>query len=134
MIFRSRRSRAGAAVAEPGERPDLDQLEAEIEALSSANRDSRDAELERRILRLRHRLGAGLLAAAGEPPDYPPPDYERLCEPAELPQVTPADFSAGVLRAGILRDGYLLIRGGVDRGEAERFALEIERAFAARSS
>ena len=55
------------------------------------------------------------------------------CRPlSALPEFTRADVTPGLLRAGILRDGCVLVRGLIDREAALRFAERIDRAFAER--
>ena len=49
-----------------------------------------------------------------------------------LPEFARADVTPGLLRAGILRDGCVLVRGLIDRDAALRFAERIDRAFAER--
>ena len=48
---------------------------------------------------------------------------------AELPEVDPDGLSAELLRAAILRNGALLVRGAMDGDTAQRLADGIERAF-----
>ena len=49
-----------------------------------------------------------------------------------LPELRRGDVTAELLRAGIMRDGCVLVRGLVDRDRALAFAQEIDRAFAER--
>ena len=70
--------------------------------------------------------------AKGSDPADPEADASNLPEVAGLPDVAPSDLTPGLLRAGIMRDGSVLIRGLVDRDEALRFADEIDRAFSER--
>ena len=127
----------GTAVAE--RRPDLtddfpgstDELFAEIERLSSANRARADRETERRLIWLRHYAGVRLVQRDGHGADYAEPAFGRL--PGErLPEIAAADVTPELIRAGILRDGCLLVRELVDRDAAVRIAEQIDRAFAAR--
>jgi hypothetical protein len=106
-----------------------DELLDEIERLTDANRAEPERATERRLLRLRHVAGARLLEAAAERPDQPAPDRDRLAPGDPLPQHAPGDLTPELLRAGILRDGCLLVRGLVPPAEAEGFARLIERSF-----
>jgi hypothetical protein len=128
----------GAAVAE---RPvdaaadydgSTEELLAEIERLTEANRAGRDLDRERRILRLRHIAGTRLLDESSGEPKHPAPAFERLPEADGLPEIAAADVTPELLRAGILRDGCLLVRGLVDRDAALGFAARIDRTFAER--
>jgi hypothetical protein len=103
-------------------------LRAEIERLTEANRARPDRDTERRLLRLRHDAGIRLLEAEGDP-EHPAPDFDGLPETEGLPEIAAADVTPELLRAGILRDGCLLVRGLVDRHDALRFASQIDRSF-----
>jgi hypothetical protein len=109
------------------------ELLAEIERLTTANREKRDRERERRLVRLRHAAGVRMLAAAGSAPHYPEPDAAALGPAGALPAIAAADVTPELLRAGILRDGCLLVRGLVARDDALALAAEIDAAFAARA-
>jgi hypothetical protein len=136
-MFRLRRSRresgAGTAVAEPPRAEEFEgtteELLAEIQRLSEANRSDQDPANERRLLTLRHLAGIRLLDGAPPDPAHPVPAFERLPEADGLPDIARADLTPELLRAGILRDGCLLVRGLVPRGAALAFADGIERAF-----
>jgi Phytanoyl-CoA dioxygenase (PhyH) len=107
-----------------------DELLAEIERLTGANRAERSRATERRLLWLRHLAGVRRLDGAPSDPEHPAPDYDRLPEfDGDLPSIEASDVTPELLRAGILRDGCLLVRGLVDRAEALRFAAEIDRSF-----
>jgi hypothetical protein len=104
-------------------------LFAEIARLTEADRANRDRETVRRLLRLRHRAGIRMLSGNGVRPDHAEPDYEHLPEAEVLPEFTPDQLTPEIIRAGILRDGCVLVRGLIDRGEALRFAKQIDRSF-----
>jgi hypothetical protein len=136
MIFHRKRDQE-TAVAErvPEAGPTVDELFAEIESLTEANRRSRDPETERRIVALRHQAGLRLTDAPAERRGYPEPAFDQLpARNGELPGVRPEQLTPELVRAGILRDGCLLIRGLVDRDEAEQLVTEIRHAFEARES
>jgi hypothetical protein len=137
MIFRSRKVRkGGVAVAErdaPTESAEtLPDLLEQIDALSLRNREGREAELERRILRLRHRAGIRLIEDPPPPPEHPTPSFDLLPDGSALPRVSQDELTPEVLRAAILRNGCLLVRGLVAEEDSARLAEGIERAFAAR--
>ena len=141
MIFRSRRARGGADVKERGpdrvteEGSTLEELMEQIDALSREYRVRRDPQVGRRILQVRHLAGLRLTDSPHSgAPEYPAPAFKLLPAASELPEVAPAELTPEVLRAGILRHGFLLVRGFLDREEAVRLAGEIERAFAAREA
>lgn len=134
MLFRRRRD-AGTAVVDRGSREDAIELLDEIDGLVERNRLDPDADLDREILRLRHRAGALLVQSAGEPPQYPEPaPVPASANGSALVEVTPDELSAEVLRAAMLSCGCLVIRGLVPAGEATRLVDEIEKAFAAREA
>ncbi len=139
-IFR-RKGSAATAVAEQEARPELQQaraLESEgkaveaIAVLQDANRGSRDVELEREIRAMRHRLGAHLVGNPGNP-SFPEPaeDFEfRLTD--GVPEVTPEELTAPILRAAILKHGCLRVNSVMDEETAARLAEEIDEAFEVR--
>jgi len=138
LFKRNKEQGGGAALADrPAETTDdfsgtTEELFAEIERLTEANRGNRSRETERRLLRLRHLAGIRLLDANGRSPEHPSPDFTGLPDADGLPEFTREDVTPELLRAGILRDGCLLVRGLVDRDEALRFAGQIDRSFAER--
>ena len=109
-----------------------DELLDEIARLSERNREEADPATEREILRLRHIAGIRLMDGAPADPAFPAPAFDRLPEADGLPEIAPADLDPELLRAGILRDGCLLVRGLVPREAAEAFADSIERSFGER--
>jgi hypothetical protein len=140
MIFRSRKRREGeTALAEQDEPEiddrDVDAIFAEIHAIEDANRDERDPERDRRLVRLRHQAGAKLLAEAGSRPAQPSPASDALRDRnGSLPDIAPAELTPALLRAGILRDGCMLVRGVVPRDQALAMAEGIDRAFVERAT
>jgi hypothetical protein len=109
-----------------------EELFAEVERLTEANRSNRDRDTERELLRLRHLAGIRLLIGNGTKPEYPSPESDRLPHAETLPEIPRDEVTPELLRAGILRDGCLLVRGLIDRDEALRFAAQIDRSFAER--
>jgi hypothetical protein len=118
-----RKGDAGTATADP-------ELFEEIDRLAAANREQPDRETERQLLRLRHLAGLQILDEAGRRAEFAAPT--ALPAATGLPEFTRADVSPGLLRAGILRDGCVLVRGLIDRDAALAFAERIDRAFAER--
>jgi Phytanoyl-CoA dioxygenase (PhyH) len=125
-MWRIRRKNGGSTVL-----ADRSELQDEIERLSASNRDERDLDSERQLLWLRHLAGMRVLAEAGTA-DFAAPDNGGLPTADGLPEFSRADVTPGVLRAAILRDGCVLVRGLIDREAALHFADEIDRAFAER--
>jgi hypothetical protein len=129
---------AGATVADPPEpEPEfngsLEVLRAEIETLSETNRSAPARETERRLVRLRHLAGIRLVDDAPEDPRFIDPDDDRLGPADPLPEIAGADVTPGLIRAGILRDGCLLVRGLVPGDAALALAEGIDRAFGDRA-
>jgi Phytanoyl-CoA dioxygenase (PhyH) len=106
-----------------------EQLAAEIERLSELNRRRSSHDRERRLLHLRNLAGIRLIEAPPQRPAHPEPDFAALPESGELLEITPAQLTPELLRAGILRQGCVLVRGLIPRASASRFAKQIERSF-----
>jgi hypothetical protein len=105
------------------------ELSAEIERLADANKANPDRENERRLLALRHIAGMRALRSDGANPEFPTPEPDRLPEEGRLPEFAADELTPGLVRAAILRDGFILVRGLVDRDDALRFGQQIDRAF-----
>lgn len=135
--LKKRNKDGGTAVAEPPAAEPvpatLEELRAEIARLESVGRDRRDRAAERRLLTLRHHAGIALTTAgegSGALAEADPAGLPLVA--GSLPELHRDELTAARLRAGILRDGCLLVRGLVDRDEALRFAGQIDRSFAER--
>jgi len=145
MIFRSRKKGETTTAVQDPEGADrlgaaaddaLDSVEdilERIDALGEQNRAARDPQLERRLLRLRHRAGLELTDRPPADREYAAPAFDRLSNGSGVPEISPDQLTPGLLRAAILRSGCLLVRGLVDSGQAARLAEGIDRAFEARN-
>lgn len=142
MIFSRRRDeRSGAAVAEP--KPAIREIaqaralvdkgrhfEA-IEVLNEANRRERSNGVEVELRRIRNLAGMTLLEDPATNPRYPEP-AAGLPAPdpdSKLPEITPSELTPGLLRAAMLENGALLVRGLMDPAKADRMAADIDRSF-----
>ena len=135
MLFRSRRSRAAdpERELELAEGRSTEELIEELESLTRDNQERPDADTEVKLVALRHAVGIRRLDEAQKGAVYPEPAFDRLPDRnGDLAGVERDQLSPEVLRAGILRDGCLLIRGAVDRGAALALAEGIDSAFQAR--
>lgn len=144
MIFRKRhengisREHSGAdagriALSTPPDHSSAEDYREEIRRLTQANRATADPAVERRILRLRHLAGIRALEEATGNPSYA--DAEPALLPEEtLPPIAPEDLTSGLLRAGILRDGAMLVRGAVSPEASRALAQGIEKAFTDRTA
>ncbi len=137
-IFRRKNDNGNSgatALAEPlgwpaADLPQTDhELRAEIDRLTAENRANRSQDKEVRLLQLRHAAGLQLIDDDGAEPPHPEPDFARLPGSATLPEIAADDVTPELVRAGILRDGCLLVRGLVDRDRALRFGSQIDAAF-----
>ncbi len=139
---RSKQSNGSAAVADPlGRTPVVDdfdgsddQLSAEIDRLAEMNRSAPDRDVQRRLMALRHIAGIRALGGNGTSPDHPEPEADRLPDEGRLPEFAAHELTPGLVRAAILRDGFILVRGLVDREAAMAFAELIDRAFVEREN
>jgi len=105
------------------------ELQLEINRLSTANRAERALERERKLLSLRHSAGLRALEAAPTGSRHVDPAFDRLPDAHGLPEIAAAEVTPELLRAGILRDGCLLVRGLVDRRRALALARGIQHGF-----
>jgi hypothetical protein len=109
------------------------ELLADIDARHGEQREAPDRDTERRLVRLRHLAGIRLLEDASGAAEFAAPADPGILVPGEpLPELSPAQLTPELLRAGILRDGCVLVRGLIPREGALTLAAEIERAFAER--
>ena len=138
VIFRSRRRTATPELGrelELAEGRSTEELIQELESLTRRNQERPDADTEVKLVELRHAIGIRQLDEAQEGAAYPEPAFDRLPDRnGDLAGIERDQLSPDVLRAGILRDGCLLIRGAVDRDAALALAKEIDRAFDARDA
>ena len=110
-------------------------LLAEIEELTRQNRENPDAQSEIRLVALRHAVGIRHHDAPELRAAYPEPAFDQLPDRnGDLAGVAPEQLSPELIRAGILRDGCLLVRGLVDPQVALALADDIDRAFEARDA
>ena len=140
--FRRQERRHGGqatAVADPPADPGThapattEEIHAEVERLTQLNRARPDRATERRLLWLRHVAGARAIdSPPATLPEYARAELDRLPLGDPLPEFPAADVTPGLLRAGILRDGCLLVRGFVARYAALGFAERIDQLFAER--
>jgi hypothetical protein len=126
---------AGTAVAEQPAEPEadlgesLEEIRAEIETLTKSNQTAPDRETERRLVHLRHLAGIRLIDAPTNGVAFADADAGALPAAQPLPEFPRADLTPGLVRAGILRDGCVLVRGLVPRDDALALAERIDRAF-----
>jgi hypothetical protein len=107
-----------------------EELHAEIAQLIESNRAQRSHATERKLVLLRHNAGLReLQAATGDSPDFASPDATNLPDSDSLPEFAPEQLTPGLMRAAILRDGCVLVRGLIDRDVALRFGEHINSAF-----
>jgi len=149
MIFRTKKRRsaeqgeAAGSGGDPGgegqDAPRADsfgstaEVVAEVKREMAENQRSADRERERRILRLRHLAGIRYLDEASDRAGYAAPDPAGL--PDEPLGPIPVDvLTPELIRAGVVRDGAVFVRGAVGRDAAERLAAGIEQAFRDRAS
>lgn len=132
-----RKQEPGAtAVAEPPELqlPSLEQLRSEIDQLSEANRADPDPDRERAILHARHLAGIRLIELAPAAPRFPDDEGVIVPDGDPLPEFQLEHLTAKLLRAAILRDGCVLVRGLIPRELALDLADGIHIAYAQREA
>lgn len=110
----------------------LEQLLEEIEGLRSEAKGEDDLERHRHMLWLRHLAGIRALEGAPSDPEFAAPDFAALPNSDGLIEITAHELVPGLLRAAILRQGCLLVRGLIEPDTAIRLCDDIELAFEAR--
>jgi hypothetical protein len=98
-----------------------------IDLLTRANRQSRDAAIESRLVRLRHDAFDDL-ARIPTPPW--PPDLPNGLPLGSPPEVNAVDLDSSMLTRSIMGAGCLLVRGLVSPPAVEQLVDGTERAFA----
>lgn len=99
-----------------------------IDLLTRANRRTRDASIENRLVRLRHDAFAFVDCDSGRaswPPDLPDafPDVEGV------PEVAARDLTPEAVGGGILHHGSLLVRGLLSPEQVEELTYGIDKAL-----
>jgi hypothetical protein len=122
------------AAREPEFEGTLDELLGEIDRLSEHNLQAPDRSTERALIWLRHQAGIRLADGAPEHPQFADPGGAELPPGDRLPEFTPDQLSPELIRAGILRDGCVLVRGLVGREDSLALAEGIDRAFGEREA
>jgi Phytanoyl-CoA dioxygenase (PhyH) len=110
-----------------------EELRAEIERLTEHNRERPAGDRERELLHLRNLMGIRLLESEPRRSDRPEPDFDALPDVDPLPEVRPEALTPELLRAGILRNGCLLVRGFLPRQDSVQLAARIDRSFKERA-
>lgn len=130
-IFGSRRRKAGPARRADGARGRAgggQDLLAELDELMRVNRERRDPELARRLVRLRHEA-FGQLGGSGPSPAEP--SGASNGSPQGVPVIRPEELSAERVRAAIVTSGCVHVPGLVPAERAKELAHGIDRTFAA---
>jgi hypothetical protein len=84
-------------------------------------------------LEARHLLGIGLLGDERPEPEFADPDGADLPVGDPLPELSAGQLSPALIRAGILRDGCVLVRGLIPCERALALARGIEAAYGERN-
>jgi hypothetical protein len=100
-----------------------------VDLLQSANRTARKAEIERRLVRLRHEAFMEL-DRSRPPSQWPPAVPDVLVDAASPPVIAPDELTLETLRAGILGHGCLHVRRLVSEPRVEELIEGIDRTFA----
>ncbi|HEY1236936.1 MAG TPA: hypothetical protein VGE91_01270 [Solirubrobacterales bacterium] len=135
MIFRRKSAPAPGREPEVAAGRSTEELLAEIDELTRVNRESSDGQTEIRLAELRHAAGIRHHDDPDPVAGYPEPAFDQLPDRnGDLAGVRPDQLTPELIRAGILRDGCLLVRGLVDPDAALALARDIDSAFEARDA
>ena len=100
-----------------------------IDLLSTANRCSRNPDIERRLVEIRVRAAQCLAWPDVSWSAHYDDRFESL---ASFPEITRDELDSGMLRDGMLGKGGLIVRGLMDEGVAGEMRENIARAFTSR--
>jgi hypothetical protein len=138
-LFRRRREPAGQAAGQvepspsssplPSPLPSLQSLQAEILRLTDENRMRPSADRERAVLRARHLAGIRLIDEPAAAPRFAAASDASLPAGGPLPEFEPGQLTGGLIRAAVLRDGCVLVRGLIGRERALALADGIDAAY-----
>jgi hypothetical protein len=99
-----------------------------IDLLSEANRHHRDAELERRLVRLRHEAFDEIDRSPSPVSWSERTAHDGSSGPA--PILPPSDLTPELIRRSLLEYGYVHVRGLVPQAHVDRLVEGIDRALA----
>jgi len=137
--LRRRRAPAPAAVEAPGARERAAELVRAgrrldaIDVLTAANRERRDAAVERELVGLRN-VAFDDLDKSGGLASWPPDADDLFPGVAGIPEIAANELTADRMRAGILCHGALIVRGLLSTARVEQLIDDIDRTFAARDA
>src|SRR5262245_176618 len=117
---------AGSRLAEADRLAATGQARPAIALLTRANRARRDADLERRLVALRHQAFATL---PGRPGAERPAEVVPEPPPGPLTPTHPNDLTVAALRRGLAHHGCVLVRGLIPPERATALADGIDRAL-----
>jgi hypothetical protein len=113
-------------------------LREEIDELTRRNRESRDPEIERRLVRLRN---DGFAKQRHRRPSSSPSTAQKVSESAAryelvegIPEIRSEQLSADLIRNAFLHSGCLLVRGLMQTDVAAQLREGIDRALAHRDA
>jgi hypothetical protein len=112
----------------------VDAILDQIDALSAEAQSGDGNAVDRRLLKLRHAAALELVDQHHRRPEYPTPAADALPQGSSLPEFAPEELTPELMRAAMLRDGCVLVRGLIDADQAARLQEEIDRAFDAREA
>jgi hypothetical protein len=105
-------------------------LLAAIDLLTSANRELRDIEIERRLVELRF-AAFSELESTQPAPSWPPSVPDLFPGATGAPEIAKEQLTAEVLQSAIFHHGSLLVRALLDEPSVDLLVDDVDRAFAA---
>lgn len=90
-----------------------------------------DPALHRELAHLRRNAAREAIASARPRPDWPPQLRDPFPDHTGIPEVLAADLASDIMAGAILHHGSLIVRGALERDEADGLAVDIDRVFAA---
>jgi hypothetical protein len=101
-----------------------------IDLLTEQNRSARRADVERRLVHLRHQLFSQIDTSA-RPETWPPAGPDDLEGRGLIPVIEPQELTPSTLRAGIVHHGSVHVPGLLGPERVEQLVHGIDESFAA---
>jgi len=101
----------------------------DIRRLTAVNRHNPSVHTERQLVHMRHQAFVSRDHSHDASPNWPPPVPNLFADVSGLPEIDASELSVDMLRAGILGQGSLIVRGVLNQTQVDRLASAIPAAM-----